>query len=163
MKVTNSDLVLLIGPTARNMKGSDIRNGCPVAIPYWMEIDTDLVSELAPLTDTGGGRLARGVGQNFVSVEDEDTGEKISGDVFSVATISEEESHKELSDARNLMQMLETTTALNVETFGMSAVSEEEGHKGLLEAKDLKQDLEVDKLEQELAKAQGLTLSLIHI
>jgi hypothetical protein len=158
MKVTNSDLVLLIGPTARNMKGSDIRNGCPVAIPYWMEIDTDLVSELAPLTDTGGGRLARGVGQNFVSVEDEDTGEKISGDVFSVATISEEESHKELSDARNLMQMLETTTALNVETFGMSAVSEEEGHKGLLEAKDLKQDLEVDKLEQELAKAQGLTV-----
>ena len=148
MKVTNSDLALHIGSTVRNMKGSDIRNGCPVAIPYWVEVDTDLISELAPLTDTGGGRLARGEGYNLtVKEKDPETGESIIGSVWNVSTIGLEQSNKHLSD---LISMARSEVDVNTESFGMSTTSGAEDTKGLLNGEDIAQNLEVEKLEREL-------------
>ena len=148
MKVTNSDLALHIGSTVRNMKGSDIRNGCPVAIPYWVEVDTDLISELAPLTDTGGGRLARGEGYNLtVKEKDPETGESITGSVWNVSTIGLEQSNKHLSD---LISMARSEVDVNTESFGMSTTSGAEDTKGLLDGEDITQNLEVEKLEREL-------------
>lgn len=135
MKVTNSDLALYIGPTARNMAAHEIRNGFPLAIPYWVDVDPDLISVLAPLTDTGGGRLARGAGKLSVMVRNEDSGEMEMA--LGMSSITEEQAHKQLLDAKDLKQNLE----MNKLEEGLAKA------QGLL-VEELEQEQELKKLEE---------------